>query len=162
MKTALIDLNKAPELGLDEIGAEIHTHYPGLGQVKVMLDDCDFLTVNSRLVIPFLHHYQSRGLLVSCSEILSFLNAHNLINATLCGFLWRNPSFIPRHWLNQLDINGIGNPEAGGGIIFWGTTVNQFSGTLGLPVLQQLNGQPQVSIISFERVISLKASAVLV
>lgn len=161
MKNALLDFDAKPDLNLAESGCELKTHYCGLGKARICLGDDDVLRVNNRPIIPFIHHSQSRGSELAAIDIEPELRNLQLINASIAGFLWRNPSFQPRNWADQLDINGIGNPSAGGGIIFWGSRIKQISGRIGLPILQQLHGKLIISILDLERVLSLKASAII-
>jgi len=162
VKTAMLDFGVAPDLDLAEIGAELEHHYLGLGVVRVQLGLDDMLRLNGRPVMAFVHHWQSRGAELSVLDLAPELRNLQLLNGVLCGFLWRNPSFIPWHWNGQLDIDGTQNTQAGGGVIFWGTTVKWISGLRGFPVLQTYQGRPLVSVIGEERLISMKASATLI
>lgn len=162
MKSANIDCGMEPRLNLAEIGAKLGTHDPGLGRVVLALGDDEILRANERPLLPLVHHSQTRTVMLLVADLEPELKNHQLVNAVIAEFLWKNPSFIPKNWQSQLDIDGIGNPSAGGGLIFWGTTVVQISGRTGLPVLQQLEGNVLVSVIDKERVVGLKASAILI
>lgn len=162
MKSANIDCGVEPRFNLAEIGAKLGTHDTGFGKIVLTLGDSEILQVNERPLLPLIHHSQARTAILLVADLEPELKNHRLVNAVIAEFLWKNPSFIPKNWQNQLDIDGIKNPSAGGGLIFWGTTVVQISGRTGLPVLQQFEGNVLVSVIDKERVIAMRASAILI